>query len=194
VIAVKTARGASSDAAKAALARIEIQETVSPGDVRIQTRVQRGGSFFNGGNLGVEYTVRVPAGADVKFATVNGGIEVTGIKGRLNLETTNGGIKARDVAGAVEASTTNGGVDVDVAQLADGGVKLGCTNGGITLRLPGDARATISARITNGGIDTNGLQVDASENSRRRLEGRINGGGARIDLEGVNGGIRISSR
>ncbi|HEX6974303.1 MAG TPA: DUF4097 family beta strand repeat-containing protein [Vicinamibacterales bacterium] len=193
VIALKSARGSSAEAAKAALGRIEIQETVSPGDVRIQTRVERSGSFFSGGNLQVEYTVRVPAGADVKFATVNGGIEVSGIKGRINLETTNGGIKARDVTGPVEASTTNGGVDVDLAQMTDG-VKLGCTNGGIKLRLPGDAKATISARVTNGGIDTDGLQLDASENSRRRLEGRMNGGGPRVDLEGVNGGIRISSR
>ena len=194
VVAVKTARGASSDAAKDALGRIEIQETVSPGDVRIQTRMQRGSSLFTGGNSQVEYTVRVPAGADVKFSTVNGGIEVSGLKGQMTLETTNGGIKALNVSGTVEASTTNGGVDVDLAQMADGGVKLGCTNGGIRLRLPNGVKATISARIVNGGIDTSGLQLDASENSRRRLEGRINGGGPRIDIEGVNGGIRISGR
>ena len=59
------------------------------------------------------------------------------------------------------------------------GVKLGCTNGGIKLRLPRDAKATISASITNGGISTSGLQIETSgEKSRRRLDGRLNGGGA----------------
>jgi hypothetical protein len=74
-------------------------------------------------------------------------------------------------------------------------VKLECTNGGIRLRLPADAKASISARITNGGIETSGLTLDATgAQSRRRLDGRLNGGGPRIDLEGTNGGIRISSR
>ena len=194
VVAQKSARAASTEAARQALDRIEIQENVSPGEVRIQTRVQRSGALFSGGNLQVEYTVRVPAGADVKFSTVNGSIEITGLTGRINAETTNGGIKARDISGPIEASTTNGGVEVDIARLAEPGVKLGCTNGGIRLRLPGDAKATISARITNGGIDTSGLQLDTSESSRRRLDGRLNGGGTRIDIEGTNGGIRISGR
>ena len=194
VVALKSARAASTEAARQALDRIEIQENVSPGDVRIQTRMQRSGALFSGGNLQVEYAVRVPAGADVKFSTVNGGIEITGLTGRINAETTNGGIKARDISGPIEASTTNGGVEVDIARLAEPGVKLGCTNGGIRLRLPGDAKATISARITNGGIDTSGLQLETSESSRRRLDGRLNGGGTRIDIEGTNGGIRISGR
>jgi len=84
---------------------------------------------------------------------------------------------------------------VDLAQLTDAGVKLGCTNGGIELRLPATSKATISARITNGGIDTSGLEVETTgEKSRRRLDGRLNGGGARIELEGTNGGIHISGR
>jgi bifunctional DNA-binding transcriptional regulator/antitoxin component of YhaV-PrlF toxin-antitoxin module len=194
VTALKSARGASSEAARQALDRIEIQESVSPADIRIQTRIQRGSSIFNGGNLQVEYTVRVPVGADVKFSTVNGGIEISGLQGRINVETTNGGIKARDVSGPIEASTTNGGVEVDLAQLTEPGVKLGCTNGGIQLRLPADAKATITARVTNGGIDTSGLQLETSESSRRRLDGRLNGGGTRISIEGTNGGIRISGR
>jgi bifunctional DNA-binding transcriptional regulator/antitoxin component of YhaV-PrlF toxin-antitoxin module len=193
VVAIKSARAASTEAAKEALDRIEIQETISPSDVRIQTRLQRGG-LFSGGNLQVEYTVRVPAGADVKFSTVNGGIEIAGLKGHISVETVNGGVKAREIAGSIEASTTNGGVEVDLTQVAEPGVRLGCTNGGIRLRLPGDAKATISARITNGGIDASGLQLDTTESSRRRLDGRMNGGGTRVDIEGTNGGIRISTR
>ena len=45
------------------------------------------------------------------------------------------------------------------------------------------------------GIDTSGLQIETTGGStRRRLDGRMNGGGARIDIEGTNGGIRISGR
>ena len=63
------------------------------------------------------------------------------------------------------------------------------------LRLPRDAKATISASVTNGGIDTGGLAIDVTgENSRRRLEGRLNGGGPRVQIEGTNGGISLSGR
>jgi hypothetical protein len=85
-------------------------------------------------------------------------------------------------------------VDVELTRVSEPGVSLSCTNGGIKLRLPADAKATISASTTNGGIDTGGLAVDSAETSRRRLEGRLNGGGPNIRLEGTNGGIRIASR
>ena len=79
--------------------------------------------------------------------------------------------------------------------MPEGGVKLECTNGGIKVRLPKDARASVSASISNGGISTENLLLDASgENNRRHLEGRLNGGGPRLDIEGVNGGIRLLAR
>jgi DUF4097 and DUF4098 domain-containing protein YvlB len=195
VTAEKSARAGSVDAAKQALERIQIVENVGPGGVRLETRVNKAGSMFGGGGIEVRYTVRVPVGADVKLSTVNGGIELTGLSGRLNLETTNGGIKVSDVSGRLEANTTNGGVEVDLARVSEDGVKLGCTNGGIRLRLPADSKASINARITNGGIDTSGLQVETiGESSKRRLEARLNGGGPRIDIEGTNGGIRLIGR
>jgi hypothetical protein len=196
IVAEKSARAASSEAAKEALGRIEIQESASPSDVRIETKVQRNaGGLFSRSEQLVHYIVKVPALLEVRFSTVNGGIELTGLKGRITAEATNGGIKAHDVSGAIDASTTNGGVQVDLARVAESGVKLGCTNGGIELKLPADARATISARVTNGGINTDGVKIETvGESSRRRLDARMNGGGPSINLEGTNGGIRIASR
>jgi hypothetical protein len=195
VVAEKTSKAASVEAAKQALERVEIVESVSGGNIRIETRTPRGSGVFGHANTQVRYTVKLPAGADVKLTTVNGGIELTGLTGRLELEATNGGIKATGVSGQVDATTTNGGVEVELASVPANGIKLGCTNGGITLRLPNDAKASISARITNGGIDTGGLQLDTiGESSRRRLEGRLNGGGPRLELEGTNGGIRLIGR
>jgi hypothetical protein len=194
VVAEKSAHAGSVEAAKQAVDRIEIQDTASAASIRIETKMPMGGNTF-GGNQQVHYTVRVPAGAEVKFSTINGGIELTGLNGRIVAETTNGGVKAHDVSGSIDASTTNGGVEVELSKVPDNGVKLECTNGGIVLRLPSDAKATISARITNGGIDTSGVQIESTgENNKRRLDGRMNGGGPRIDIEGTNGGIRISGR
>jgi Putative adhesin len=196
VVAIKKAKGPSPEAAKAALERIQIVEDASGGRVRIETKIDRsGGGMFSRGGLQVEYRVRVPAGAEVKVETVNGGIEVSGLKGRVNAETTNGGVQARDISGALVATTTNGGLDIDLAQMPEGGVKLECTNGGIKVRLPREAKATISARINNGGISADGLAIETTgDQSRRRLEGRLNGGGPRLEIEGTNGGITLNGR
>lgn len=195
ILAVKKAKGASSEAAKSALQRITIEADASAEKIKVDTKLASGSGMFHGGSLQVEYRVKVPAGAEVKFTTVNGGIELTGLNGRINAETTNGGVHARNVAGQLAASTTNGGLDIELARMPEGGVKLDCTNGGINLRLPRDAKATISARISNGGISQGDLSIETTgESSRRRLEGRLNGGGPRIDIEGTNGGITLAAR
>lgn len=193
VNAEKIARGSSVEAARDALKRIEIRETVSPDRIRLETRLQRAaGINFGGGE--VRYTLRVPVGASVKLETVNGGIEVENVRGRAELQTTNGGIVAKRIGGGLDASTTNGGVQADVDTLSPDGVEMDCTNGGLRLTLPKDAKADITARIVNGGIDVEGLNVDTTEQNRRRLEGKLNGGGPRVRIEGTNGGIRISGK
>lgn len=194
VRAERTGKGSTPEAARRMLDRIEIREDVSQGRIRLETKVAPGSHWFGGGSE-VRYRVRVPAQAEVALETVNGGIEITGVQGRVEAETTNGGVTVRHVGGSIDASTTNGGLDVDVDAVADRGINLECTNGGIRLRLPRDAKATLSARITNGGIDAENVDIALTgEATRRRLEGRLNGGGPRIDLEGTNGGIRISTK
>jgi hypothetical protein len=196
VTAIKKARGASSEAARAALDRITFAEDVSLSHVTISTKMpQTSGMLFGSGGTSVEYHVKVPAGVELKVSTVNGGVDLRGLSGRVVAETTNGGVTAVDLSGQLQASTTNGGLEIELAKMPEGGVKLECTNGGIKVRLPRDAHATISASIANGGISSGDLPIDASgENSRRRLEGRMNGGGPRLDIEGVNGGISLTSR
>lgn len=194
VNAEKVGRGNSPEAAREALKRIEIQETVSPDRVHLETKLQRVAGFNTGGGE-VRYTVRVPVGASVKLETVNGGIEIENVSGRAEVETTNGGIVARRIGGALNASTTNGGVEAEVERLAAEGVQMECVNGGLKLTLPKDASADIDARVVNGGISVDGLNIETrGEQTRRRLEGRLNGGGPKVHIEGTNGGIRLSGR
>jgi hypothetical protein len=183
VRAERIGKGTTPDAAKRMLDRIEIREEVTPARVRLETKVARATGWLGSG-AEIRYVVKVPAGAEIDVETVNGGIEVSGVRGPVTAETTNGGVTARRIAGPIDASTTNGGVDVDVDEVAERGIELGCTNGGINLRLP-----------TNGGIAADGLDLELTgQASRRRLEGRLNGGGPRIVLAGTNGGIRISPK
>lgn len=195
VRAVRTGRGSSPEAAREMLKRIEIREDVTPASVRLETKRQQTSGFFHMGGGEVQYYVKVPAGAEVKLETVNGGIDIRNVRGRAQIETTNGGIRARGLSGPVKVSTVNGGIDVDVDSVAAAGIEVDCTNGGIRVSLPKSAKATVNARIVNGGIHVSDLPVETSgETSRRRLDATLNGGGPRVQIEGTNGGITLAGK
>lgn len=194
LLAERTAKGSSDEAAKKLMSQIEMREEVGPGRVRVEVRAPR--SFGMGGHE-VVWTVKVPRGAVVDLRTTNGKVTVTGLSGEVHASAVNGGVEGEALEAAkVDASTVNGGVSVALARPlpADGSVSLEAVNGGVSLSLPADSKATISARVTNGGINTTGLDLELSgEQNRRRLEGTLNGGGAQVSLETTNGGVRLSS-
>jgi hypothetical protein len=191
VKAVRVARAASKEAAKEMLSKTTIKEEVTTDLVKLTTQRPAGG--WNHGGVEVRYTITVPASARVELQTTNGRIGVTNVTAGTKLGTTNGEIDGRGLSGAISASTTNGSVDLELASLSDD-VRVSTTNGQVNVRVPADAKATISTRWTNGGVEMNGLTVEEVEKSRRRFDGRLNGGGARIDVETTNGGITLAKR
>ncbi len=62
------------------------------------------------------------------------------------------------------------------------------------MTVPDSAKADISASCTNGGISVSGVRLEVSEQSRRHLEGKMNGGGTSIELHTTNGGVRLRSK
>jgi hypothetical protein len=191
VKAVRVARASSKEGAKAMLGKVTIREDVSADHVKLTTVRPAGG--WSSGGVEIRYTVTVPASAKVELQTTNGRIGVTNVTAGVRAGTTNGEIGGRGLAGAIKASTTNGSVDLELASVS-GDVEVATTNGAVSMRVPSDAKATISTRWTNGGIEVNGLTVEETEKSRRRFDGRLNGGGSRIDVETTNGGITLGRR
>lgn len=181
-------RAGSEEAARDLLRQVQIREESSASSIRIETRYPKG---LRRAGVDVAYRLRVPRWARVEVETVNGGVKVADIQGAVRAETTNGGVQGRGLTGAVVASATNGGIDVRVTAVAADGVSLETTNGGIDLQVPESAKGTISARCVNGGIRVSDLAVEKVQSSRRRFDGDLNGGGAAIKLETVNGGIRV---
>jgi hypothetical protein len=188
VKAERVARGQTVEAAKENLRRIEIIEEASADRVRIETRHPR---MRNGGTE-VRYFIRVPRNVRVRVTTVNGEVDVDGVT-RAVMNTVNGQINGRRLEGGAEAETVNGQVHLEFASLEDN-LKVETVNGGVEIEVPSSAKADVSARWTNGGISVNGLALETLEKERRRLTGRLNGGGARIDIETTNGGITINGR
>lgn len=190
VTAKIVARSATDQQAQDYLKQIEIREDAGSDHVRLETTAPR----VSGSHAEVQYEIQVPRGASLRLTNTNGQIHITGVAGAVRAETTNGGVKGIELAGRVEASTTNGGVDLDLASVAEGGVRAETTNGGVSVRLPATAKASVRASCVNGGISVTGLELEGGESTRRRVEGRLNGGGPLVDVETTNGGVRVAAR
>lgn len=190
--AERSASAGSDEAAKAFLDKIEMREEVGPDRVRVETiapRVRIGGHK-------VTFAIKVPKGVHVDLRTVNGGVRLENVGGEVRASTTNGGVRGRvSAASLVEARTTNGGVELELtgALASDGRVLLTSVNGGVALKVPQDTRAQVRARCTNGRVSVDdGLPMTVEgEQTRRRLDGTLNGGGGRIELQTTNGGVSL---
>jgi hypothetical protein len=195
VRADRTAKALSDESARELLGKIEMREEVSADRVRVEVRAPR----FSGGPSGhdIKWTVKVPRGVAVDLRTINGGVRLDRLEGEVRARSTNGGIVGEALnASSVDAAVTNGGVEINLANApSSGSIELESVNGGVTLSLPATVKADITARCVNGGISIDGVDVEVvGEQTRRRLDGKINGGGgARISMETVNGGVKIRS-
>jgi len=191
VRAERVAKAATDAAARDLLPKVTINEDVKPDHVRLET------GRIDGIKLGisyeVSYSVRAPRNAVIRVTNTNGTVTTSGMTGQVFARTTNGGVKALAMSGEFSARATNGAVEVELETLT-AKVSLQTTNGGVSLVLPDDAKADLSASCTNGGISVSGLKMETTESTRRRVEGKLNGGGTLIDLRTTNGGIRVRSR
>jgi DUF4097 and DUF4098 domain-containing protein YvlB len=189
--AERVARVATEEAARELLSAIEMREEVGDERVRIEVRAPQ----RNGGGHEIRWTVRVPKGVNVDFRTVNGGVRMSGLDGEVRARSTNGGVSGQALhATAVDAAVTNGGVEIELANAPTSGTfELEAVNGGVSLALPADSRADVTLRCVNGAVAVSGLDVEADgEQSRRLVQGRLNGGGARVTMSTTNGGVRLS--
>jgi hypothetical protein len=192
VSAERIARASTPEAAKEMLQKVEVAEDVTADRVRLETKRPSGG--FGRGNVEVRYTIRVPSSTQVELQNTNGEVRVTGVTRGARISTTNGQIDGRGLGGDGGATTTNGGVELELASFSQP-LHVSTTNGGVQVRLPKDTKADLQATCTNGGIEVHGLDLDAEgEPTRRRLAGRLNGGGPRIDISTTNGAIDIRGK
>jgi DUF4097 and DUF4098 domain-containing protein YvlB len=183
-------RATTDAAARDMLSRVVIAEDAKPERVSIETQPIRG--LLIGVQVEVRYRARVPRSAHVIVRTGNGGVTLTGLTTSCLAHSTNGGITGRGLSGAVEAGTTNGNVAIDLSAVGPEAVRVSTTNGSILLRVPEAARANLTASCTNGRVEVAGLKFEFSEpESRNHAAGRINGGGAPLELTTTNGSIRV---
>lgn len=194
----RTAKGRSDEAAKELLAKLEIREEVGDTIVRVESRPPRLSGF---GGHEIEWTIKVPKGITLDLRTTNGGVRLNNLSNEIHAKSTNGGIRGVNlIPSIVEASTVNGGVEIELGSPLDGtdSVDLEAVNGGVAIAMPSESKTTIAARCVNGTVRADEeLNIAREEQSndfekRRRLNGTMNGGGAKVTMSTTNGGVRLT--
>jgi len=142
----------------------------------------------------VEYRITVPRTANLDgIKLVNGGLSIDGLAGSVKATSVNGSIKAENLEGTADLSTVNGLVEAGFQRVsAANPISLRSVNGAIVLSIPSDSGARLVAQNRAGGIQTD-FGRTVSEGDRHQFHAVLKGGGARIQLENVNGGISIHS-
>ena len=174
------------------LKRMNLKISSTPQRLTIKTEYEKLWKFWDNMNAEVHYKLMVPAGASLdKISVINSSIHVTDLKGSVKVEAVNGSIDARGLAGPGEFETVNGPIKVAYASLAARPeISLDTVNGSSTLTLPADAAFELDADTVNGNIRCD-FPITLEKSGRHELNGTVNGGGAKVELESVNGGLSI---
>jgi len=178
---------------------IEIKISQAGNEIVIETDLPDSGKWFNrGGNSGqVTYQIITPAATNLNLIeTVNGEVDISGVSGNVVAETVNGSLDLVDLAADASMETVNGSVNASFAALAGKqNVKAATVNGRITLVLPADADVDINADTLNGSINARAFDLETEKGFvGSDLNGKIGNGSARLNLDTVNGSIKVLSQ
>jgi DUF4097 and DUF4098 domain-containing protein YvlB len=178
------------------LDKIEIEISHSADEIVVETELGESNRWFSHGNNSgsVKYEVIVPMATRLdSVETVNGGVNISGVSGKVVAESVNGDLEVSDLAGDVGLSTVNGSIEAEFSRLEDQQrVNIETVNGRVTIDLPEKADADISADTLNGGINASDFGLEAEKGFvGSDLNGKIGHGGARLNIDTVNGSIKI---
>jgi DUF4097 and DUF4098 domain-containing protein YvlB len=154
---------------------------------------------------------------EVSAESVNGAVEVSGSPTRVHVGTVNGALTVRGARGELEASTVNGEVRIvgggpftraqlesvsgaisfEGALSAHADLRAQTVSGAVELLLPASVAANFTVSTFSGDIETDfGAAVYRSgrHTPQKELTFSTGGGGAKVAIETLSGGISLRKR
>ncbi len=189
--------------------RIEVTAEQKGNEVVVKVDYPKNIHNFKGG---VDFTISCPDEADLEISSVSGDIKVDGIAGKLELQAVSGDVDLSDSAGELDVQCVSGNLHLTQigeaelnaqtvsgtiqyqGNLEGGDYSFNATSGSITLEVGRDASFQISGQAMNGSVSSKfaGIEVSKQEfTGFKTLEGSINGGKVKVDVNTISGGITI---
>ena len=138
----------------------------------------------------VDYSLKLPLAMNVEVESVNGGINVTGLKGNVEFSTVNGNLNALDVEGEVRAESINGSIDVELTSPRPS-CRVETINGSVKLAIPEDASAKYAFETINGKITFEPKDIEVRGSGPKDIAGTLGGGAGKLHVEVINGSIAV---
>jgi hypothetical protein len=195
---VRAVKKASGGRAEEILRLTEIRVQKIGDEIRVETvnpkrRRLFGFLDFGGSNADVDYTLQIPANAEVRFETCNGKVLATGFLVALSGDAVNGSIELANLEGPTSASTVNGSVRLSFR----GALKksrIETVNGSIDVAFDKSSPVSYELETVNGHIEGDFAMPVEGKFGPKEARGKLNGGGESLRCETVNGTIRLRTK
>ena len=128
---------------------------------------------------------------------VNGSLQVEGVEGEVDVEMVNGSVSIEGLTRDSHVSSVNGSIDISYASAASDldEIELETVNGRIKLTVPESMGLDVDVETMHGSIKNDmGLQMKKSGFIGKELTGIVGNGEVNVEIETVNGGVRIKTK
>jgi translation initiation factor IF-1 len=163
------------------------------------------------GRRSLDFVVKIPREAKLDISTGDGHLRVASVTGEMRLHTGDGGIEATGLDGRLVASSGDGRISVtgrfdqlDI-HTGDGSVEAAALpgsaiaepwnvrtgDGNVTVRLPDGFKANLSADTGDGTVTMNVPVAMSGRLSGSHVRGSLNGGGGSLTVRTGDGSIRF---
>ena len=155
------------------------------------------------GNIDIDHVkghVRAKTGSgSINANDVAGGFDADTGSGRITLEQTapgavradtgSGGMELHGVKGSLEAKAGSGTIHAEGEPQGDWSVHTG--SGTVQLKLPSNAAFDLDAHTSSGSIQVDHPVTVQGSIGRKDIQGKVRGGGVRVEVETGSGNIEI---
>ncbi|MEO6723256.1 MAG: hypothetical protein ABIN67_23015 [Ferruginibacter sp.] len=180
----------------------KLRGTTSGGNINVKESEESIELTTSGGNIDADNCK-----GDVKLVTSGGSIRLENMAGNTEAVTSGGNVHANIVSGDLQAHTSGGNIDLaglscNVETATSGGnirveikepgqfIKIRNSGGNITLQLP--ANKGYDLDLSGGKIKTDNLNNFSGKTSEDELNGKLNGGGAKVSVDAGDGRITLT--
>jgi DUF4097 and DUF4098 domain-containing protein YvlB len=140
-----------------------------------------------------EVTIKAPRQIALSVRGVNGRVNSGIIEGALEIRGVNGRVEVEQAGDSGEVSGINGSIAVGLKQLSERGLRISGVNGGIELKLSSGLNADLNAHGMNGSVRSEIVDVTVDrQDSWSRYSAHIGKGGPAIEINGINGNVRLT--
>lgn len=171
--------------------KIIIEHTGNSLVVRGENKKERG-EWRDGREVRQRVMLKLPRQIDLAVNGINGKVGVGEVDGPVNLNGINGKVDVAQAANASDISGVNGRVTITLLRMSDRGMNVSGINGAVELRFTEEINADLDVSGVNGNVDSSDFPMTViGKMERHSFKAKIGNGGARINVSGVNGKVRI---